>query len=98
MVSAASSHLGPRDQSQVYNQTKSGYSTNMSEGSGGKKKVNQWVVLIAGSISGGIECICVWPMEFIKTQLQLQKKVAGVKPPYTGNRRSLLFCHPVCNF
>lgn len=60
----------------------------MSEG-GGKKKVNQWVVLIAGSISGGIECIAVWPMEFIKTQLQLQKKVAGVKPPYTGSRTSI---------
>lgn len=26
----------------------------------------------------------VWPMEYIKTQLQLIKPVAGVKPPFTG--------------
>lgn len=55
----------------------------MSEG-GSSKKVNPWVSLTTGCISGGIECVAVWPMEFIKTQLQLQKVVAGVKPPYTG--------------
>lgn len=26
----------------------------------------------------------VWPMEYMKTQLQLLKPVAGVKPPFTG--------------
>jgi hypothetical protein len=48
------------------------------------KKKNPMVPVITGAISGGIECVSVWPMEFIKTQLQLQKQVAGVKPPYTG--------------
>lgn len=55
----------------------------MSEG-GSSKKVNPWVSLTTGCISGGIECIAVWPMEFIKTQLQLQKIVPGIKPAYTG--------------
>ena len=33
----------------------------------------------------GIEATCVWPMEFIKTQLQLQEKLAaGQKPKFTG--------------
>ena len=59
----------------------------MSEG-GSSKKVNPWVSLTTGCISGGIECVAVWPMEFIKTQLQLQKVVAGVKPPYTGTEAS----------
>ncbi|GMH92611.1 hypothetical protein TrVE_jg14120 [Triparma verrucosa] len=30
-----------------------------------------WVPLVSGMIAGGIETITVWPMEFIKTQLQL---------------------------
>lgn len=55
----------------------------MSE-DGVKKSSNPMVALITGSIAGGIECVTVWPMEYIKTQLQLQKRVAGVKPPYTG--------------
>lgn len=33
----------------------------------------------------GIEATCVWPMEYIKTQLQLQEKLkAGEKPKFTG--------------
>lgn len=40
--------------------------------------------MATGCIAGGIECVAVWPMEYIKTQLQLQKRVAGVAPPYTG--------------
>jgi hypothetical protein len=48
------------------------------------KKKSPMVPLITGAISGGIECISVWPMEYIKTQLQLQKNVTGVKPPFTG--------------
>ncbi|KAJ1425196.1 mitochondriale tricarboxylate carrier protein [Ochromonadaceae sp. CCMP2298] len=48
------------------------------------KKKSPMVPLITGAISGGIECISVWPMEYIKTQLQLQKNVKGVKPPFTG--------------
>jgi len=51
------------------------------------KKKNPFLAMGAGCIAGGIEATCVWPMEFIKTQLQLHSKttVAGVKPlPYTG--------------
>lgn len=36
----------------------------------------------AGCIAGGIEATAVWPMEFIKTQLQLNAK--NSKLPYTG--------------
>jgi len=38
--------------------------------------------MAAGCIAGGIEATTVWPMEFIKTQLQLNAK--GSKLPYTG--------------
>jgi solute carrier family 25 citrate transporter 1 len=45
------------------------------------------------SLAGGIECISVWPMEYIKTQLQLQKvvTVGGPKPPYTGMISGLVY-------
>ena len=33
---------------------------------------------------GGIEATAVWPMEFIKTQLQLQSKAKGTVLPYNG--------------
>lgn len=36
----------------------------------------------AGCIAGAVEATAVWPMEYIKTQLQLQSKIS--KPPYTG--------------
>jgi solute carrier family 25 citrate transporter 1 len=43
------------------------------------------VSLTTGCIAGAIECVSVWPMEFIKTQLQLQ---SGLPPaqraPYNG--------------
>lgn len=29
------------------------------------------IAMYAGAISGGIECVAVWPMEYIKTQLQV---------------------------
>jgi len=51
------------------------------------KKKNPWTPMAAGCIAGGIEATAVWPMEFIKTQLQLQTKVKGNVPtnlPYTG--------------
>jgi hypothetical protein len=35
--------------------------------------------LIAGALAGGIEAVCVWPTENVKTQLQLQGKVANPK-------------------
>lgn len=50
-----------------------------------KKKSNPLVPIATGCISGGIECVTVWPMEYIKTQLQLQTVVkGGPPPPYTG--------------
>lgn len=56
----------------------------MSE-DGVRKSSNPWVSLTAGCIAGAIECIAVWPMENIKTQLQLQKRAkGGAKPPFTG--------------
>ena len=48
------------------------------------KSSNPMVSLTTGCIAGAIECVTVWPMEFIKTQLQLQKRVPGVAPPYNG--------------
>ena len=47
------------------------------------KKKNPWTPMAAGCIAGGIEATCVWPMEFIKTQLQLQSKAKGALP-YNG--------------
>jgi solute carrier family 25 citrate transporter 1 len=45
-------------------------------------KTNRLLPLAAGCIAGGVEATAVWPMEFIKTQLQLQKK--GSNLPYNG--------------
>lgn len=47
-----------------------------------KSKNPPLLPLVAGCIAGGIEATCVWPMEFIKTQLQLHAK--GSKLPYSG--------------
>lgn len=50
-----------------------------------KKSKNPVVATLAGAIAGGVEATAVWPMEFIKTQLQLQEKMkAGEKPKFTG--------------
>ena len=53
-----------------------------------KKKKSPVLAMAAGCIAGGIEATAVWPMEFIKTQLQLHSKSAtstGLKTlPYTG--------------
>lgn len=40
--------------------------------------------MTAGCIAGGVEATAVWPMEFIKTQLQLGSKSTGRPVPYTG--------------
>eukprot|EP00545_Synedropsis_sp_CCMP1620_P003044 CAMPEP_0119023690 /NCGR_PEP_ID=MMETSP1176-20130426/30440_1 /TAXON_ID=265551 /ORGANISM="Synedropsis recta cf, Strain CCMP1620" /LENGTH=280 /DNA_ID=CAMNT_0006978799 /DNA_START=55 /DNA_END=897 /DNA_ORIENTATION=+ len=40
--------------------------------------------MAAGCIAGGVEATAVWPMEYIKTQLQLQSKTKGAKLPYNG--------------
>jgi solute carrier family 25 (mitochondrial citrate transporter), member 1 len=46
-----------------------------------KSQKNPLTPLAAGCIAGGVEATCVWPMEYIKTQLQLHK---GSQLPYTG--------------
>jgi solute carrier family 25 citrate transporter 1 len=45
------------------------------------KKKNPLLPMAAGCIAGGIEATAVWPMEYIKTQLQLQSKGTV---PYNG--------------
>jgi len=49
-----------------------------------QKKKNPFLPMIAGCVAGGIEATAVWPMEFIKTQLQLGKTPEGGKLPYNG--------------
>jgi len=46
--------------------------------------------MAAGCIAGGIEATTVWPMEFIKTRLQLGSKT-GSKLPYNGMIEGLLY-------
>ena len=39
----------------------------------------------SGCVAGAIEASSTWPMEYIKTQLQTMRKVAGgPAPPYTS--------------
>jgi solute carrier family 25 citrate transporter 1 len=40
--------------------------------------------MTAGCIAGAVESVAVWPMEYIKTQLQLQSKARDVVLPYNG--------------
>ena len=47
------------------------------------KSKNPLTAMTAGCIAGGVEATAVWPMEFIKTQLQLGGK-NGQKLPYSG--------------
>ncbi|GKY93325.1 hypothetical protein MPSEU_000300100 [Mayamaea pseudoterrestris] len=47
-----------------------------------KKHKNPLLPMAAGCIAGGVEATLVWPMEFTKTQLQLQTK--GTPLPYSG--------------
>lgn len=47
-----------------------------------QRKPGPLLPMAAGCIAGGIEATSVWPMEFIKTQLQLNGKSG--KLPYTG--------------
>ena len=42
-------------------------------------------------IIGGIECVTIWPLEYIKTQLQLQSTAKGAVRPYTGTFSGLVY-------
>jgi solute carrier family 25 citrate transporter 1 len=63
---------------------------------GVKKSSNPFVALSAGCIAGGIECLVVWPMEYIKTQMQLQSPTA--KPPFNGMISGLLYTYHTTGF
>lgn len=45
-----------------------------------RKSKNPVVALTSGFIAGGIEATAVWPMEFIKTQLQLGRSASAALP------------------
>jgi len=42
-------------------------------------------------LAGAVEATAVWPMEYIKTQLQLQSKAKGVALPYNGMIQGLTY-------
>ena len=54
----------------------------------GEKK-SPLLPVAAGCVSGAIEATLVWPMEYIKTQLQLNKR--GSKLPYNGTISGLVY-------
>ena len=56
-----------------------------------KKSKNPLTAMASGCIAGAVEATCVWPMEYIKTQLQLQSKTKGVQPKYTGMVSGLVY-------
>jgi len=56
-----------------------------------KKSKNPLTAMTAGCIAGGVEATAVWPMEFIKTQLQLQSKSKGAKLPYNSMTEGLSY-------
>jgi len=60
-------------------------------GNDSKKKANPMVALTTGCIAGAIEAIAVWPMENIKTQLQLQTKLKGEAPAFKSIGGGLLY-------
>jgi len=49
-----------------------------------KKKPSTAGAVIAGAIAGGVEACVMWPMEYIKTQLQLQEMSKAGKPKFHG--------------
>jgi len=52
-----------------------------------KKKSTATAKGLAGAISGAIETVCVWPLESVKTRLQLTRRAAavgGTAPPFNG--------------
>lgn len=57
------------------------------------KKPNPLISLSAGCIAGAIEATSVWPMEYMKTQLQLMHRVSGEKPKFTGIFDGLVYTY-----
>ena len=56
-----------------------------------KKSNNPLTAMSAGCIAGAVEATAVWPMEFIKTRLQLGSKSPGSKLPYSGMLEGLSY-------
>lgn len=58
------------------------------------KRPNPLISLSAGCISGAVEATAVWPMEYMKTQLQLMGKLPeGQKPKFTGIFDGLIYTY-----
>jgi len=55
-----------------------------------KKSNNPLTAMSAGCIAGAVEATCVWPMEYMKTQLQLGS-TSGAKLPYNGVLQGLSY-------
>jgi len=54
-----------------------------------KKRASPLAKGLAGAIAGGIETFCVWPLESVKTKLQLTRRLAkrdpgAPPPPFNG--------------
>lgn len=57
-----------------------------------KRSTSVYASIVTGCVAGGIECVSVWPMEYIKTQLQLQKKLSvGQAPAFKGILSGLVY-------
>mmetsp|Transcript_14248 Transcript_14248/g.29753 ORF Transcript_14248/g.29753 Transcript_14248/m.29753 type:complete len:292 (-) Transcript_14248:358-1233(-) len=56
-----------------------------------RKSSNPLTAMSAGCIAGAVEATAVWPMEFIKTQLQLGAKSGSSKLPYNGMLQGLSY-------
>ena len=66
-----------------------------------KKSKDPIVACTAGGIAGGMEATAVWPMEYIKTQLQLQAsaaKAGGAKPKFDTILGGLKYQHQRSGF
>lgn len=68
----------------------------MSE-DGVKKSSNPVVAMLAGALAGCVECVAVWPMEMIKTALQLQAG-SGKPQPYKGVVDGLVYTYKTTGF
>jgi solute carrier family 25 citrate transporter 1 len=66
---------------------------------GKETKSNPRASLIAGFIAGAMEAVSCWPMEYIKTQLQLATKLSpGEVPKYTGIIDGLIYTYRTHGF
>lgn len=78
------------------------YYINIMSEDGVKKSSNPNVAFITGCIAGCIECISVWPMEYMKTMLQLHAGAAKVpgaaKAPFNGVISGFVYTYRTAGF